>query len=345
MLLRTVFESTNGAAALKSPILDAVSNCLRPVWVDKGLAWIEAFDHIDLVGLHATLTDLGLADQLSRVLHIKLEAILGPPTVAPAAKPVKVKAPNKPPASVTRVPVIEKRIQLGLRLIDLRSTAKSNNAFGTLRRKNFPDLDNQEASGLMKVAKVYGNRPEIYRNASWAILFNWLAIDAGDCPASLRDRHNRRPEGPGQRRQACPRPSADRAATGERPADAGGGMTTIDAHHTIPPAQMRRVILESPFAGDVSANIEYARACVRHSLLRGEAPLASHLLYTQPGILNDDDRDERAHGINAGHAWLHLADAIAVYTDRGISADGSRHPPGRTHGKPVEMRSIEDQPA
>lgn len=108
---------------------------------------------------------------------------------------------------------------------------------------------------------------------------------------------------------------------------------------------MRRVILESPFAGDVAGNVEYARACVRDSLLRGEAPLASHLLYTQPGILNDDDRAERAHGINAGHAWLHLADAVVVYTDRGIS-DGMRAGIrlAELHGKPVETRSIHEKP-
>ena len=42
---------------------------------------------------------------------------------------------------------------------------------------------------------------------------------------------------------------------------------------------MRRVILESPYAGNVEENVAYARAAVRDSLLRGEAPIASHLLY------------------------------------------------------------------
>ena len=50
---------------------------------------------------------------------------------------------------------------------------------------------------------------------------------------------------------------------------------------------MRLVIFESPYAGDVEANTEYARRCVRDSLMRGEAPIASHLLYTQPGILHE----------------------------------------------------------
>lgn len=97
-------------------------------------------------------------------------------------------------------------------------------------------------------------------------------------------------------------------------------MNPIRHQHALAPHQMRRVILESPYAGDIERNVEYARACVRDSLLRGEAPLASHLLYTQPGILNDADPVERAHGINAGHAWLFAqANAMVVYTDLGIS--------------------------
>jgi len=82
---------------------------------------------------------------------------------------------------------------------------------------------------------------------------------------------------------------------------------------------MRLVIIESPFAGDVEANTEYARAAVRDSLMRGEAPIASHLLYTQPGVLRDDVPEERQHGIDAGLAWLAVATVTAVYTDRGIS--------------------------
>lgn len=82
---------------------------------------------------------------------------------------------------------------------------------------------------------------------------------------------------------------------------------------------MRLVIVESPYAGDVERNVAYARACLRDSLQRGEAPLASHLLYTQPGILDDDKPDERAHGINAGLEWGARADMTAVYTDLGVS--------------------------
>ena len=82
---------------------------------------------------------------------------------------------------------------------------------------------------------------------------------------------------------------------------------------------MRLVIIESPYAGDISRNVRYARACIRNSLLRGEAPIASHLLYTQPGILNDDVPEERAWGITAGVASLSVASVTAVYDDLGIT--------------------------
>jgi len=86
---------------------------------------------------------------------------------------------------------------------------------------------------------------------------------------------------------------------------------------------MTLVDLESPFVGDVEAILTYARRCMADSLARGEAPIASHLLYTQPGILDDAVPAERQQGIAAGKAWAAHADLTAVYCDRGIS-DGMR---------------------
>ena len=79
------------------------------------------------------------------------------------------------------------------------------------------------------------------------------------------------------------------------------------------------VVVESPYAGDVDANVEYARAAVRDCLLRGEAPFASHLLYTQPGVLRDEIPEERVRGIDAGFAFRALASRTVVYTDRGVT--------------------------
>lgn len=82
---------------------------------------------------------------------------------------------------------------------------------------------------------------------------------------------------------------------------------------------MRRVIIESPYAGDTITHVIYARRCIRDSLSRGESPIASHLLYTQAGILNDSIREEREWGIQAGLAWMDVADAVIFYTDYGTS--------------------------
>lgn len=83
---------------------------------------------------------------------------------------------------------------------------------------------------------------------------------------------------------------------------------------------MKLVIIESPYAGDIERNVEYARRCVRDSLARGEAPIASHLLYTQPGILRDEIDEERQWGIDAGLAWRRVADMTAVYADHGTTS-------------------------
>jgi hypothetical protein len=54
--------------------------------------------------------------------------------------------------------------------------------------------------------------------------------------------------------------------------------------------------------GDVEKNVKYARACIRDNLVRGEAPIASHLLFTQLDSLDDAILEERQLGINAGLA-------------------------------------------
>lgn len=104
---------------------------------------------------------------------------------------------------------------------------------------------------------------------------------------------------------------------------------------------MRLVIIESPYAGDVARNEDYARRAIADSLSRGEAPFASHLLYTQPGVLDDTDHEQRTQGIEAGLAWGAHADLTAVYVDCGTSAGmaiGIQR--AVTEGRPVDYRSI-----
>ncbi len=101
------------------------------------------------------------------------------------------------------------------------------------------------------------------------------------------------------------------------------------------------VIVESPFAGLVERNRTYLAMALRDCLKRGEAPFASHGLYTMPGALRDDVPEERQLGIAAGLEWGLKADATIVYRDFGIT-------PGMQQGinaarearRPVIFRTI-----
>lgn len=107
------------------------------------------------------------------------------------------------------------------------------------------------------------------------------------------------------------------------------------------PISFPLVILESPYAGDVGRNIAYAKACMRDCLFRGEAPYASHLLYTQDGITDDEIPEERSLGMRAGMAWGAKAAKTVVYIDHGISKGmewGIEH--ANRIGRPVEYRQL-----
>ena len=79
-----------------------------------------------------------------------------------------------------------------------------------------------------------------------------------------------------------------------------------------------RVIIESPYAGvDRDLNVAYARRCLQDSLDRGEAPFASHLLYTQ--VLDDSVRVQRKLGMSRALDWYDVAEMIVGYMDRGIT--------------------------
>lgn len=82
---------------------------------------------------------------------------------------------------------------------------------------------------------------------------------------------------------------------------------------------LKLVIIESPYSGNVAVNVAYARRAVRHCINLGESPIASHLLFTQPGVLDDDNPVERAVGISAGLAWRSVCDYAVFFEDYGWS--------------------------
>jgi len=76
--------------------------------------------------------------------------------------------------------------------------------------------------------------------------------------------------------------------------------------------------------------------------MRGEAPFASHLLYTQEGILDDNIPEERQLGIDAGLLWGENATKTVVYIDYGLSG-GMRYgiERARKAGRPIVFRKLD----
>jgi len=85
IVLRTIIESSGNENALKAPAIWAVSDLVlaHPKWPDHGLAWIEAFDNIDLLDLarkaHANQKAAPRRAAMAAMLHDRLSPIFDPP--------------------------------------------------------------------------------------------------------------------------------------------------------------------------------------------------------------------------------------------------------------------------
>jgi len=102
----------------------------------------------------------------------------------------------------------------------------------------------------------------------------------------------------------------------------------------------------SPYAGknpaEVKVHVDYANRCMLDCLYaHGEAPFATHVLYTK--MLDDQDPQQRALGLQAGDEWAKLATRLVVYTDYGFS-DGMNETINKS-GKPCVHRSIGPNPS
>ena len=103
-----------------------------------------------------------------------------------------------------------------------------------------------------------------------------------------------------------------------------------------------RVIVESPYAGNVERNIRYARAACRWLLQLGKAPFAAHLIY---GQCIDGSEGEREFAMQAGMSWRSACakTTTLAFIDFGISAGmraGMTH--ARSLGQEVEEISLCD---
>lgn len=108
---------------------------------------------------------------------------------------------------------------------------------------------------------------------------------------------------------------------------------------------MNRVIIESPYRGETREqklkNKIYLQECINDSLRRGEAPFASHQMYTD--ALDDNVPNQRTWGVYAGYEWWDAANKIVFYVDYGWST-GMRwaRERAKARGRQVEERRIHE---
>jgi hypothetical protein len=149
IVLRSIIESAGNENELIADVIGAISDLIRahPRWVGLGMQWLEAFDKINLAEVRKTAKATGvqpLRGAIMTLLCVELEKILGPSRLPKPPKPPRIKPQTKPARALTRNPEVERNVALGVELIALRSTIKSNYAFGQVRRRQF-DIDGQQA--------------------------------------------------------------------------------------------------------------------------------------------------------------------------------------------------------
>jgi len=108
--------------------------------------------------------------------------------------------------------------------------------------------------------------------------------------------------------------------------------------------KMKRVVVESPFAGEIELNVAYGRFAMHDCLVNhNESPYASHLLYTQKHVLRDEIPEDRKLGIEAGFFWRDVAEKTVFYIDLGMTSGmelGIKD--CEEKGKSYEVRTLPD---
>ena len=144
---------------------------------------------------------------------------------------------------------------------------------------------------------------------------------------------------------------ADLPQHNKKPTTEGVRMNPLDVgkmDSVFDPKELKpQVVIESPFSGPTPADIEenkrYGRMALHDSIMRGEAPLASHLLYTQPFVLDDNLPEERELGMSLGWHVMRRSSYVAVYADRGFSSGMVRGIEAAIKaGKKIKLRFITD---
>ena len=100
--LRCICESEGNSNALISDIIGAVSDIVlsHPRWPAMGLAFVKAFNAIDLLAVRKTAKAANIQPLrvgVATLIAIELAKILGPSRPPKPPKPARIKLPPKPP--------------------------------------------------------------------------------------------------------------------------------------------------------------------------------------------------------------------------------------------------------
>lgn len=183
-----VLTETNPANArqLNCEMITAVNAvCRLKRWTLLGLAFLDAFDAIDLGELRRLAISFGLSNQplwatMAALIIDHLQPVLDPPVLKPKCNNViRLQRRQK---SCRRLIRVEKNMALGMALIALRTRIKSNRAFGRAVRSQF-DVDPMHAVECKRAARAYGDRPDIYCRLSWNAL---VLLSSPTLPARAR---------------------------------------------------------------------------------------------------------------------------------------------------------------
>jgi hypothetical protein len=88
-------------------------------------------------------------------------------------------------------------------------------------------------------------------------------------------------------------------------------MTAVEKEEKVLQAFRPIVCICSPYAGEVSENVENARKYSRFAVNSGYIPIAPHLLF--PQFMNDADPRERELGLFFGNALMSKCSEVWVF--------------------------------
>jgi hypothetical protein len=186
--LRTFTETENRRVRIGAFALYAISDIMiaYPAWADSGLRWFEVFDGINLADIQrqakANRATVPQRYGVAALLHRELNAAFA--EKKDVAPPKQSALQRRLELAAAKARIVDRKIELGRQLAQLRDTMPNNRRFGAAVRRQFDIHDANQASEMARVGRLYGARPDIYRGVGWRALVE-LASQATPEPVRL----------------------------------------------------------------------------------------------------------------------------------------------------------------